>query len=102
MALSVKSCVSDLQSNRLLADQPASVDRVRFNRYVAALNQLLFDQASPPTPMTIGIYGSWGSGKSTLLELLRREFDPEDNNLWPERLRIDDKPNWDRAVARAK
>jgi hypothetical protein len=55
----------------VLSDAPAGAagDRLEFSRYVAALTEVIMNDATE-TPFTVGVFGAWGSGKSSLLKML--------------------------------
>lgn len=55
----------------VLSDAPSDQadDRLEFSRYVAALTEVIMNDATE-TPFTVGVFGAWGSGKSSLLKML--------------------------------
>src|SRR5437899_12450132 len=60
---------------RLLDDNPATRDRLGFDRMVTILTDVIQDP--PRLPFTIGIFGEWGSGKTTLMEMVRRRLEKQ-------------------------
>lgn len=75
----------------LLDDHPASAgsDRLRFGRYVEALDQLVLQRASDKALVT-AIYGPWGSGKSSLLELVKQRLEDINKKANEERDKIEE------------
>lgn len=59
----------------VLSDAPSgqSGDRLEFSRYVAALTDVIVNDATQ-TPFTVGVFGAWGSGKSSLLKMLNESL----------------------------
>jgi hypothetical protein len=59
----------------VLSDAPSGLggDRLEFSRYVAALTEVILNDATE-TPFTIGVFGAWGSGKSSLLKMLNEQL----------------------------
>jgi energy-coupling factor transporter ATP-binding protein EcfA2 len=59
----------------VLSDAPSgeSGDRLEFSRYIAALTDLIVNDATQ-TPFSVGVFGAWGSGKSSLLRMLNESL----------------------------
>ncbi len=89
--------MADTESPRLLIDEPSHIDRLEYERFLTALDRLVFEASEVQTPLTIAVYGSWGSGKSSLLRMLRKRLSPGDNTLWTPEEQSKKPPEWERA-----
>jgi hypothetical protein len=73
---------SDLQASsdsnneiKIIADQPAEVDALDFERYSKNLASII--RGTTPPQFAVGIFGKWGTGKTTLMRMIEQEFDNE-------------------------
>lgn len=59
------------------ADNETSEDLLGFGVHADLLINIINDESV--LPITIGIFGDWGSGKSSILQIIKEEFDKEDD-----------------------
>lgn len=62
-----------VRSSPLLDDQPSEIDRLGFDTYATALEEVILNPQAN-TPFLIGVFGRWGTGKTTLMRLLERRL----------------------------
>jgi GTPase SAR1 family protein len=58
-------------------DNITDKDFLGFDVHANLIKELIKDDKM--LPLTIGLFGDWGSGKSSILEVLKNEFEKEDN-----------------------
>lgn len=59
------------------ADNETSEDLLGFKVHADLLIKIIKDESV--LPITVGIFGDWGSGKSSILQIVKEEFDKEDD-----------------------
>lgn len=59
------------------ADNETSEDLLGFKVHADLLINVINDESV--LPITIGVFGDWGSGKSSILQIVKEEFDKEDD-----------------------
>jgi predicted KAP-like P-loop ATPase len=59
------------------ADNETSEDLLGFKVHADLLVNIINDESV--LPITIGVFGDWGSGKSSILQIVKEEFDKEDD-----------------------
>jgi len=59
------------------ADNETSEDLLGFKVHADLLINIIKDESI--LPITIGVFGDWGSGKSSILQIIKEEFDIEDD-----------------------
>lgn len=59
------------------ADNETSEDLLGFNVHADLLIDIINDESV--LPITIGVFGDWGSGKSSILQIVKNEFDKDDD-----------------------
>ncbi|PYF74097.1 KAP family P-loop NTPase fold protein [Pedobacter nutrimenti] len=59
------------------ADNETSEDLLGFKVHADLLINIINDESV--LPITIGVFGDWGSGKSSILQLVKEEFDKDDD-----------------------
>lgn len=59
------------------ADNETSEDLLGFKVHADLLINIINDNSV--LPITIGVFGDWGSGKSSILQIVKEEFDKEDD-----------------------
>jgi len=59
------------------ADNETSEDLLGFKVHADLLIDVINDETI--LPVTIGVFGDWGSGKSSILQIIKSEFDKEEN-----------------------
>lgn len=59
------------------ADNETSEDLLGFKVHADLLIDIINDESV--LPITIGVFGDWGSGKSSVLQIVKEEFDKEDD-----------------------
>lgn len=59
------------------ADNETSEDLLGFKVHADLLINVINDESI--LPITIGVFGDWGSGKSSILQMVKEEFDKEDD-----------------------
>ena len=59
------------------ADNETSEDLLGFKVHADLLINIINDESI--LPITIGVFGDWGSGKSSVLQIVKEEFEKEDN-----------------------
>ena len=64
--------MTDLQTLRVLADNPSAIDLLGLGTIASAVADVVCGDNGEP--ITIGIHGPWGSGKSSLLQQVRSEL----------------------------
>lgn len=60
------------------ADNETSEDLLGFKVHADLLINIINDESV--LPITIGVFGDWGSGKSSILQIIKEEFNKEDDN----------------------
>ena len=69
--------------SRFLSDEPISKkydDRLGYQPYVDNLSRLLLNESFPKS-FSIALVGPWGNGKSSILDLVKNEFQTNENHL---------------------
>lgn len=59
------------------ADNETSEDLLGFKVHADLLLDIIKDESI--LPITVGVFGDWGSGKSSILQIVKEEFDKEDD-----------------------
>ena len=59
------------------ADNETSEDLLGFKVHADLLINIINDESV--LPITVGVFGDWGSGKSSILQIVKEEFDKEDD-----------------------
>ncbi len=59
------------------SDNETAEDLLGFKVHADLLINVINDESV--LPITIGVFGDWGSGKSSILQIIKEEFDKEDN-----------------------
>lgn len=60
-------------------DKPTTQDRLGFEPFRRALNEIIQDAVE--TPFAIGIFGTWGSGKTSLMKMIEANLSKEKHRI---------------------
>ena len=69
--------VQTIKQKIMWADNETSEDLLGFKVHADLLTNIIKDESI--LPITIGVFGDWGSGKSSVLQIVKEEFDNEDD-----------------------